>query len=81
MKYLFIDMEYGEGVVQSSDPPTVEQVAQSIDASLIILSVQGDNVEKLDAIDENDQDSWSPVENYYVPAGVGEDRDESPTDS
>lgn len=76
MKYLYVDMEYGEGVLQSDTPPSTEQIQQSIDGSLIILRVQNDNVEKLDAIDETDGDSWSPVENYYVPADMDADVDE-----
>lgn len=63
MKFIYIYLE-DTVVLQSSTGPTFEQIAESIDEFLIILRVQGERVEKLEAIDERDTDSWSLVEEY-----------------
>lgn len=60
MIYVFIDLETWHAV-QSETAPSPDQVQRSIDGLLFILRTSG-TIEQLEAIDFEDLDSWSTIE-------------------
>ena len=63
MKYIFVDLECGYPTV-SDTSPTEEEIGQSIDDMTLILRINGTEVERLEAIDSQDLDSWTPIEEH-----------------